>query len=107
MTRMKAVAAAAVTAATLLALLSLGTRADGRFTREPNIDRSGNDISVTPLPLGADPAACEAKCAATQGCVAFTFVKKSTTVPAPLCRIKNAAPYGHESHCCISGALVK
>lgn len=107
MTRAMAFAMAAAAAGAILALLPLGTAADGRFTREPNIDRSGNDIRVEPLPIGSEPAACEAMCAATSGCVAFTFVKRSTTVPQPLCRVKNDAPYGHESHCCVSGALVK
>lgn len=73
------------------------------FQREPNSDRSGNDILVRPLPPGSDVAVCEALCAATKGCVAYTYVKQSTTVPRPVCRIKDQAPFGHESSCCISG----
>ncbi len=107
MTRTISLVMSALTAGVILGIVSYGATADGRFTREPNIDRSGNDIRVEPLPLGSEAAACEAMCAATKGCVAFTFVKQSTTVPAPLCRVKNEAPYGHESHCCVSGALIK
>lgn len=75
------------------------------FTREPDTDRSGNDIAVVELATGATADDCAARCGTTNGCVAFTYVKQSTTVPAPVCRLKNEKPYGHESSCCISGAL--
>lgn len=107
MTATISLAMAAVAASAVVALFSLVATADGRFTRELNIDRSGNDILVKPLPSGSDAAACESLCAATKGCVAFTFVKQSTTVPEPLCRVKDQAPFGHASDCCVSGALVK
>jgi hypothetical protein len=92
----------------MLTILALGTAAavavaDVRFSREPNADRSGNDIRVEALPGAAGAERCEAMCAATAACVAYTYVKRSATVPAPLCRIKDQAPFAHESECCISG----
>lgn len=106
-TRTTATAAAVLLAVVGLALALAPPRAtaDGRFTRELNIDRSGNDIRVETLQTGVDATDCETMCAATKGCVAYTFVKQSATVPKPLCRIKDQAPYGHESSCCVSGAL--
>lgn len=80
-----------------------GTVAPAPFTREANTDRSGNDIRVETLAEAAGPEACEALCAATPACLAFTYVKKSTTVPKPVCRLKDAIPFGHESSCCTSG----
>jgi PAN domain len=77
----------------------------GRFLREPNIDRSGNDIRSDKLPVDASVEDCERVCVATNGCVAYTFVKLSTTVPQPICWLKNAVPYGHASSCCTSGVL--
>ena len=87
------------------ALLAGAAGATGTFTREPGVDRSGNDMAVSELELSATADDCAARCAALKGCVAFTYVKKSTTVPKPVCRLKNAKPFGHESGCCISGAL--
>lgn len=77
------------------------------FTREANTDRSGNDMKVVALAAEQDETACEAMCAATKGCVAYTYVKQSKTVPLPVCRIKDAQPFGHQSSCCTSGALKK
>ena len=74
------------------------------FAREGSTDRSGNDMKVVTLAADQDAAACEALCAATQGCVAYTYVKQSKTVPQPVCRIKDAKPFGHQSSCCTSGA---
>lgn len=106
MKRQSLIIVAAAATGFLMAVPMLAT-ADGRFTRELNIDRSGNDIRVESLPVGADAAACEALCTKTAACVAFTYVKQSTTVPQPVCRIKDQAPFGHESNCCVSGALKK
>jgi PAN domain len=77
----------------------------GRFTREPNLDRSGDDLRRDVLNADAAVEACEARCLAATGCVAFTFVKKSTTVPQPICWLKKTVPVGYESECCISGVL--
>ncbi|MEZ5855723.1 MAG: PAN domain-containing protein [Hyphomicrobiaceae bacterium] len=77
------------------------------FTREPNTDRSGNDFRVAKLLAGDTAAICERMCRLTPNCVAYTFVKRSETVPLPLCRLKDQAPFGHESSCCTSGALQK
>jgi hypothetical protein len=74
-----------------------------QFTREPNLDRSGNDLRRDVLDAGANVEECEARCLAATGCVAFTFVKKSTTVPQPICWLKQTVPVGYESSCCISG----
>ena len=77
--------------------------ADHRFSREVNLDRSGNDIRSVKLPEGSPVEACEDVCAATTGCVAFTFVKESTTVPQPICWLKDTVPTGYPSSCCTSG----
>jgi hypothetical protein len=74
-----------------------------QFTREPNLDRSGNDLRRDVLDAEASVDDCETRCVATAGCVAFTFVKKSTTVPQPICWLKQTVPVGYESSCCISG----
>ncbi|MDX2156317.1 MAG: PAN domain-containing protein [Hyphomicrobiaceae bacterium] len=76
-----------------------------QFTREPNTDRSGNDIRVVELLATDGVAQCEKLCRLASACVSFTFVKQSTTVPRPVCRLKDAAPFGHESSCCTSGTL--
>jgi len=94
-------------AATILGLAA-GTQieaglAQTAFTREPERDRSGNDIVVEALDVTADAGLCEALCRARVDCVAYTFVKRSDTVPKPLCRLKDERPYPHESSCCISG----
>jgi hypothetical protein len=86
---------------------SVSAQMSARFTREVDIDRSGNDIRKDLLEETATVDDCERRCAATQGCVAFTFVKRAVTVPRPICWLKSVAPYGHKSSCCISGALVK
>lgn len=88
-----------------LALLAGTAGATATFTREPGVDRSGNDMAVFELEPSASADDCAARCAGLKGCVAFTYVKKSTTVPKPVCRLKNQKPFGHESSCCISGAL--
>lgn len=95
-----------------IALVMAGGRGNvlasgGHFTREPNTDRSGNDIRSLELAAEATVEACEQHCRDTPGCVAFTLVKRSTTVPQPICRLKDATPYGHESSCCTSGMLKK
>lgn len=90
-------------AAVVVVLLAGGARAESQFTRETDIDRSGNDMAVVELSTGTTADDCAARCSATKGCVAFTYVKQSTTVPKPVCRLKDEAPYGHESSCCISG----
>ncbi len=77
------------------------------FTREPNTDRSGNDFRVAKLLVDDTAAICERMCRLTPNCIAYTFVKRSQTVPLPLCRLKDQAPFGHESSCCTSGALQK
>jgi hypothetical protein len=74
-----------------------------QFTREPNLDRSGNDLRRDVLDAGASVDDCEARCVAAAGCVAFTFIKKSTTVPQPICWLKQTVPVGYESSCSISG----
>ncbi len=76
-----------------------------QFSREPNLDRSGSDIKREVLDAQATVDACEARCVATSGCVAFTFVKQSTTVPQPICWLKSTVPTGYASECCISGAM--
>jgi hypothetical protein len=76
-----------------------------RFTREPNLDRSGGDIRKDILHAEASVEDCEARCLATKGCLAFTFVRKSTTVPEPICWIKHTASVGYPSNCCTSGVL--
>jgi hypothetical protein len=75
------------------------------FTREPNTDRSGSDVKVVTLLETDGVGHCEKLCRLSSACVAYTYVKKSETVPKPVCRLKDAAPYGHESSCCTSGAL--
>lgn len=76
-----------------------------QFTREPDLDRSGNDLRRDVLDASATVDECERRCLATNGCVAFTYVKKSTTVPEPICWLKNTVPTGYTSSCCISGVL--
>ncbi|MGE0698684.1 MAG: PAN domain-containing protein [Hyphomicrobiaceae bacterium] len=77
------------------------------FTREPNMDRSGNDMRKVEL-LEADTVAqCEKLCRLAAGCLAFTFVKRSDTVPRPVCRLKDTVPTAYESSCCTSGVLTK
>lgn len=76
-----------------------------RFVREPNLDRSGNDIRSIRLRASEGVADCEQRCLQTPGCVAYTFVKRSTTVPLPICWIKDTVPHGYESSCCSSGVL--
>lgn len=76
-----------------------------RFVREPNLDRSGNDIRSEKLAPTAGVEDCEQRCADTKGCVAYTFVKRSTTVPAPICWLKDTVPAGYDSSCCTSGVL--
>lgn len=95
-----------------LATLALGSSAGGaiaqdagRFTREPNLDRSGDDLRRDVLDATAPVEACEARCLNAAGCVAFTYVKKSTTVPQPICWLKKVVPVGYASECCISGVL--
>lgn len=102
----------AVSAATIVALMpreatvvtpaSAGPRT---FTRESDIDRSGDDIRKDILVVGQGVEVCEQRCRDLPACVAFTYVKQSTTVPAPIFWLKRTAPYGHASSCCISGAL--
>lgn len=87
----------------VLGLASRPSQATPQFTVEANRDRSGNDVKVEELPVGASFEVCRDKCAGMPGCVAYTFVKQSTTVPKPVCRLKDAAPFPHESSCCISG----
>lgn len=77
--------------------------ADAVFTREVNIDRSGDDLRKDVLPEGASVEECERICAGLAGCVAYTFVKRSSTVPQPICWLKASLPHGHASNCCISG----
>ncbi len=74
-----------------------------QFTREPNLDRSGDDLRRDVLSASATVDDCANRCASVSGCVAFTFVKKSTTVPEPICWLKKTVPVGYESSCCISG----
>jgi PAN domain-containing protein len=81
------------------------TSIQGRFDREPNLDRSGNDIRSERLAPGATVGDCELRCTATEGCVAYTFVKQSTTVPQPICWLKDTVPHGYASSCCTSGVL--
>lgn len=100
-----ALAAAAVAVVGALYWHTAHVAAAPQFTMEIGRDRSGNDIRVEVLDTAAAPEACRDLCAATSGCVAFTFVKQSTTVPKPLCRLKDARPYPHESSCCVSGML--
>lgn len=76
-----------------------------RFVIEADLDRSGSDLRRDVLDAGATVDACEARCLAANGCVAFTFVKQSTTVPQPICWLKNSVPTGYKSSCCISGVL--
>lgn len=98
--------ACALPAAMLVMALLAGTAgATATFTREPGVDRSGNDMAVFELDASASADDCAARCAGLKGCVAFTYVKKSTTVAKPVCRLKDQKPYGYESGCCISGAL--
>lgn len=77
--------------------------ASGTFTRETNLDRSGDDLRRDVLPVDATVEACERRCAETADCVAFTFVLRSKTVPAPICWLKKVVPVGYPSSCCISG----
>ncbi|MFM9943325.1 MAG: PAN domain-containing protein [Hyphomicrobiaceae bacterium] len=81
--------------------------AASRFTREPNLDRSGNDLRKDILPPDAGIEVCEQRCLEATGCVAFTYVKRSTTVPQPICWLKATVPVGYSSECCISGVLQK
>lgn len=74
-----------------------------RFTREANVDRSGNDIRSEHLAPGSNADDCEKRCTETKGCLAYTFVKLSSTVPAPICWLKDAIPQGYPSSCCTSG----
>lgn len=76
-----------------------------QFTRERNIDRSGNDIKVETLAADATADDCADRCARMPNCLSFTFVKRSTTVPQPVCRLKDQVPFGHQSSCCTSGLL--
>ena len=73
------------------------------FTREDNLDRSGNDLKKVLLAPEANVEACEKLCADLEGCRAFTFVKRSTTVPKPICWLKDTVPTGYASECCTSG----
>lgn len=86
---------------------SSGGNALRTFSREPNTDRSGNDLKKVELADGDEVAQCEALCQSTPACVAFTFVKRSTTVPKPICWLKDVVPVAYESGCCTSGALQK
>ena len=76
-----------------------------QFVREVSIDRSGNDFRSDLLAPEAGVDGCEQLCRAAAGCVAYTFVKRSTTVPQPVCWLKDKLPHGYDSSCCISGAL--
>ncbi|MET0634153.1 MAG: PAN domain-containing protein [Xanthobacteraceae bacterium] len=101
-----AVAAAGPPEATGSTILGVAeTSIQSRFDREPNIDRSGNDIRSEKLAAGANVGDCEQRCAATEGCVAYTFVKQSSTVPLPICWLKDTVPHGYASSCCTSGVL--
>ena len=75
------------------------------FRLEPNLDRSGNDLRRDVLAADADVEVCAARCLGLAGCKSFTFVKKSTTVPAPICWLKDTTPVGYASSCCTSGVL--
>lgn len=91
----------------LASVASLHGQSAVRFRLEPNLDRSGNDIRKDVLPADAGIEVCEQHCRDTRGCVAFTFVKRSTTVPAPICWLKDTVPTGYPSSCCTSGVLEK
>lgn len=86
---------------------SAQAQTSGSFTREPNMDRSGNDIRKIELEASQEVGACEDLCRALSDCKAFTYVKKSTTVPRPICRLKDTTPTAHESSCCTSGVREK
>lgn len=87
--------------------IGLAQTAASRFAIEPNLDRSGNDIKSVKLAPEALVDACERLCEATKGCISFTFVKRSSTVPEPICWLKDATPVGYPSSCCTSGVLKK
>lgn len=93
--------------ALIAGVAAANAQSTGSFTREPNMDRSGNDIRKIELEASQDVAACEELCRGTPGCVAFTYVKRNTTVPVPICRLKDTAPTAHESSCCTSGVRAK
>lgn len=86
-------------------LLATAAWAASSYSLEPSIDRSGNDIAVIELAVSDTADTCGKRCAATRGCLAFTYVKQSASVPKPICRLKDEKPYGHESSCCISGVI--
>lgn len=98
----KAAMAGLCLAATLSPALA---ESKGRYRLEPNLDRSGNDIRKDILVPDAGVEACANRCRDTKGCVAFTYVKRSTTVPQPICWLKDAVPVGYPSSCCTSGVL--
>lgn len=77
------------------------------FTREPGKDRSGNDIKKAEMLATDGVDQCERMCRLMSACVAFTFVKRSTTVPKPICWLKDKVPVAYDSDCCTSGVLVK
>ncbi len=100
----------AIAFACLLLLMPISAAAQApepRFTREPNLDRSGNDLRKDILAPDAGIEVCEQRCLEATGCAAFTYVKRSTTVPAPICWLKATVPVGYPSECCTSGVLQK
>ena len=71
---------------------------------ELNIDRPGMDIGATPL-ASPDPALCQALCAETPGCKAWTYVQPGVQDTGAVCWTKFDLPPAQESDCCISGVM--
>lgn len=70
---------------------------------ESDTDRLGLDLRGFDL-AAADPATCQAACAADPACRAWTYVKPGTTQgPRPRCWLKSGVPPARPAPCCISG----
>lgn len=78
-----------------------GTRLAGY---EINSNRGGYDIASTPLDV-ADPAQCDALCAADPDCAAWTFVKAGLQGQQAMCWTKYDAAEAQQNDCCISGVM--
>ena len=70
--------------------------------REDGINRPGGDFRNFDQAV-ADPAICEAACAADNRCRAWTWVRPGLQGPNSRCWLKHTVPPAQQSNCCVSG----
>jgi hypothetical protein len=74
----------------------------GPLSREPNIDRSGQDYAR--FALGQpDVEQCRLTCERDSRCAAYTYVHPGIQGPTAICWLKSAVPPPSANSCCISG----